>query len=427
MNVQFTDDRSNTVGSVQANRVFMCVNRRLGNVRRLEFHNEAKFKGEICYGVENDTGSMQWKDKNVLIVGAGAFATENARTALELGAKKVTVLSRRRGSVCPLIVDYLNFIRPYDAQFTHDSAGSSKIFHKWRRAFKDCKLTEPECWKEGLMSPKGHTISVSDLWFVGHYYGLLETQLGEIQNVSDTHVTTTNGLRIDCDVIVKCTGFEKNHAIKDILGVNQTYENGVVRQNTMYIAEPILDNVMGYKTPFGSSYVEAVKLQLQAIRDAIQADVPLMPDGERVAMSDSLASKMIDFMAADLTKNAERRLTAQKHVLERALNYHRRFGPADFVAENKAEWLRLVRLFKTRNPSLPDPPYPFEGMVESLAQEWTNPSLPVGNLPSLRGDAGVYRSMASWLQSCLSSSSSESFSSSIAFSSESFSSSKAPN
>ena len=175
MNIQFTDDRSNTAGSVQANRVFMCVNRRLGNVRRLEFPNEEKFKGEIFYGVENDTGSMQWKDKNVLIVGAGAFATENARTALELGARKVTVLSRRRGSVCPLIVDYLNFIRPYDAQFAHDSAGSSKIFHKWRRAFKDCKVTEPECWKEGLMSPKGHTISVSDSWFVGHYYGLLET------------------------------------------------------------------------------------------------------------------------------------------------------------------------------------------------------------------------------------------------------------
>jgi hypothetical protein len=426
MNVQFTDDRSNTVGSVQANRVFMCVNRRLGNVRRLEFPNEAKFKGEIFYGVENDTGSTQWRDKHILIVGAGAFATENARTALELGAKKVTVLSRRRGSVCPLIVDYLNFIRPYDAHFAHDSAGSSKIFHKWRRAFKDCRVTEPECWQEGLMSPKGHTISVSDSWFVGHYYGLLETQLGEIQDVSDTHVTTTNGLRIDCDVIVKCTGFEKNHAIKDILGESRTYENGVVRQNTMYIAEAILDNIMGYRTPFGSSYVEAVKLQLQAIREAVKEDRALMPNGERIDMSNSLVSKAVDYMAADFTKNPERQLTAQKHVLERTLNYHRRFGPADFVAENKAEWLRLVHLFKARNPSLPDPPYPFEGMIESLAQEWTNPGLPVGNLPSLRGDAEVYQSVASWLQHCLTSSS-DSLSSSRAFSSESLSSSNAPN
>ena len=306
MNIQFTDDRSNEIGSLRANRVFMCVNRRLGNVRRLEFPNEVKFKGEIIYGVENDTRSMQWKDKNILIVGAGAFATENARTALELGAKKVTVLSRRRGSVCPLIVDYLNFIRPYDTQFAHDSAGSNKIFQKWRRAFKDCKVTEPECWQEGLLSPKGHTISVSDLWFVGHYYGLLETQLGEIQDVSDTHVITTNGLRIDCDVIVKCTGFEKNHAIKDILGESRTHENNVVRQNTMYIAEAILDNIMGYKTPFGSSYVESVKLQLQAIREAVKEDRALMPDGEGIDMSDSLVSKAVDYIAADLTKNPER-------------------------------------------------------------------------------------------------------------------------
>jgi len=202
-------------------------------------------------------------------------------------------------------------------------------------------------------------------------------------------------------VIVKCTGFEKNHAIKDILGESRTYENGVVRQNTMYIAEAILDNIMGYKTPFGSSYVEAVKLQLQAIRDAVKEDRALMLDGERVAMSDSLVSKAVDYMAADLTKNPERQLTAQKHVLERTLNYHRRFGPADFVAENKAEWLRLVQLFKDRNPSVPDPPYPFEGMIESLAQEWTNPSLPVGNLLSLQGDAEVYRNLASWLRRCL--------------------------
>ena len=58
-----------------------------------------------------------------------------------------------------------------------------------------------------------------------------------------------------------------------------------------------------------------------------------------------------------------------------------------------------MRLFKARNPSVPDPPYPFEGMIESLAEEWTNPSLPVGNLPSLRGDAEVHRNMASWIRS----------------------------
>lgn len=80
--------------------------------------------------------------------------------------------------------------------------------------------------------------------------------------MSDNYVTTTNGNQIDCDVIVKCTGFEKNQAIKRILGESHTHDNGVVRKNTMYIAESVLDNVMGYKTPFGSSYVEAIKFQL---------------------------------------------------------------------------------------------------------------------------------------------------------------------
>ena len=46
----------------------------------------------------------------MLIVGAGAFAAENARTALERGTDRVAVVQRRRGAVCPLIVDYLNFV-----------------------------------------------------------------------------------------------------------------------------------------------------------------------------------------------------------------------------------------------------------------------------------------------------------------------------
>ena len=77
-------------------------------------------------------------------------------------------------------------------------------------------------------------------------------------------------------------------------------------------------------------------------------------------------------------------------MLERTLNYHRRFLPRDFVAENKAEWQRLVGMLKNRSLRLPDPPYPFDGLADSLAPEWTNPSLPVGNLRSLEKDIKIY-------------------------------------
>lgn len=84
--VSFTRNGKQSSGLVKAHRVFMCVNRRLGTVRRIDYPNESLFKGRIVYGVEDDGRNLDWKDKKVLILGAGAFATENARTALECGA-----------------------------------------------------------------------------------------------------------------------------------------------------------------------------------------------------------------------------------------------------------------------------------------------------------------------------------------------------
>ena len=87
--------------------------------------------------------------KRVVVVGGGAFAVENARNAIEKGAKQVVMVCRRRGTVMPLLLEYLNFARPYNSFFSHDRAGNALIFHQWRRAFHQCGVHEPECWGGG--------------------------------------------------------------------------------------------------------------------------------------------------------------------------------------------------------------------------------------------------------------------------------------
>ena len=82
-----------------------------------------------------------YSSKMVVIVGAGAFASENARTTLEQGADRVAVVQRWRGAICPLIVDYLNFARPYDASYAHAKSGSQLIFATWMSVFEKCKVT----------------------------------------------------------------------------------------------------------------------------------------------------------------------------------------------------------------------------------------------------------------------------------------------
>ncbi|EGB04107.1 hypothetical protein AURANDRAFT_67485 [Aureococcus anophagefferens] len=94
-------------------------------------------------------------------------------------------------------------------------------------------VSKPECWQEGRISPDGHSVSVSDLWFLAHHYGLVATSLGEVSNVRSRDVITSGQVTILCDVIIKCTGYWKNEGA-------------------------ILDDTGGFQTPFGSSYVEAI-------------------------------------------------------------------------------------------------------------------------------------------------------------------------
>ena len=84
------------------------------------------------------------------------------------------------------------------------------------------------------MSPHGHTISVSDVWLVAHYYGILFTTLGEIENLDLLQAKTVSGDRISCHLIVKCTGYWKNEKVREVLGFNSIFINQVVRRNLAY-------------------------------------------------------------------------------------------------------------------------------------------------------------------------------------------------
>ena len=58
----------------------------------------------------------------------GAYAIENARTGLEAGASSMTVLGRRRGSICPQLVDWLNWIRPRDEMMKRSRQEVIRLF-----------------------------------------------------------------------------------------------------------------------------------------------------------------------------------------------------------------------------------------------------------------------------------------------------------
>ena len=71
------------------------------------YPGEDGFAGTIGLGHGDDVRPEAFKDQEVLIVGHGAFAIENMRTALQNGAKSVTIVARRRNIVFPSVVNWL--------------------------------------------------------------------------------------------------------------------------------------------------------------------------------------------------------------------------------------------------------------------------------------------------------------------------------
>ncbi|OLP75318.1 Phthiocerol synthesis polyketide synthase type I PpsC, partial [Symbiodinium microadriaticum] len=140
-------------------------------------------------------GGMDWRGKRVIIAGMGAFAVENVRTALEQGAAEA--------------IDYLNFVKPWDEKYKHDTQTNVKQFLRWKQLYERSGCTVPECWPKQVKHD-GHTISVSDIWFVAHFMKKLRTCAGEIQRLVKDGAILSSGDFLPCDVVVGCIGFERS-------------------------------------------------------------------------------------------------------------------------------------------------------------------------------------------------------------------------
>merc|ERR1712217_287192 len=169
---------------------------------------------------------------------------------MEHGAKHVTILGRRSGTTCPKWIDMIAFLRPLDEYYNTNKAGNMISFQIWQQLFDRANLAQPECWAEGLLKPHNHTVSVSDLAFIGGYHGMVDLKVGEIKNFRpDGHgVELRDGSKLEVDIVIKATGFHLNPDVAEITNNRKMYSFGLIDFNMNYGAEPLLDGGQ-----FGSS------------------------------------------------------------------------------------------------------------------------------------------------------------------------------
>jgi hypothetical protein len=350
--------------------VILAINDRVGTPRRITWENQDLFRGTLVSGSSDEAAGVDWQDRRVVIVGMGAFAVENARTALEAGARHVTVVCRRHGTVCPKIIDYLNFSTAYNERFEHDRKGNIRNMMLWKRLYDLSGATQPECWM-GKIKHEGHTISVSDIWFIAHYLKRLDTVTGSVRGLFEDGVIVGEQ-RIGADIVVNCLGFHRNapEALA-LCGSAEMYNNNYLDRNFMYLADAYIDD-NAHNSFFGSSVLEMVKFYLEVYLEFFNnpafGEMLRMEGIRRIAVEDRKWSHYIDGAGALIRAYPRFLEIAKAQIERRTANFLETHDLPTYIAENKREWLDTHRLLAGKELAEEEClPFVFEKLLEPKA------------------------------------------------------------
>jgi hypothetical protein len=362
-------ERNGETSTIESTGVILAINDRVGRPREIVWKNQAKFTGKIVSGISDSTKDLNWRDKNVVVVGMGAFAIENVRTALEAGARHVTVVCRRHGTVCPKIIDYLNFATPYDQAFMHDKKSNMRNMMYWKKLYDLSGATQPECWM-GKIKHDGHTISVSDIWFIGHYLKKIETITGEISDMTANSVVVNGELHLEADIVVNCVGFERNaHLPEALSGYREMYNNNYVDKDFMYLADAYIDRD-AFNSLFGSSVLEMVKFYVEVfIRFFNNEAFEQMMAIEGINKLPIEGRKWSHYIAGamSLIENyPDIKDTAWRQVNKRTDNFLEAHDLRTYISENKREWIDMHRMLSGKAIDEKDClPYIFDKLAQN--------------------------------------------------------------
>jgi hypothetical protein len=103
------------------------------------------------------------------------------------------------------------------------------------------RAAPPETWRRGVFRPDGHSVSVSDLYFIGHHLGLVGTELALTHRLQRDGILTERGTFHAADILLKCIGFQINEGNERLLGRARTSADGAMDDGLFALVESHLD------------------------------------------------------------------------------------------------------------------------------------------------------------------------------------------
>ena len=232
--------KSNEIETVKSDALYI----RTGtlNIRNeLHFKGEDKFPGVIQYGSGDNKDEIDFQDKEVVIVGMGATAIENAANALEKGAKKVRFIVRKLRPIWGKKTIYrmlCGAINPLNYLLNSSRIKTWKDINQSYETIVNYlgnetlnKITDASTIK--INGNFNHKVSgvptLNNNFFIFLHYDLIEVIQDEIDSCEESEalVITKKGDRYPADILLKCTGSRmddsvlKGHLLTDYVFVDR--------------------------------------------------------------------------------------------------------------------------------------------------------------------------------------------------------------
>jgi hypothetical protein len=356
--------------TVSSKVVVLCINNRLGIPRSVTFRGEGTFRGQIRRGLSGDTDDLDWARKRVVILGMGAYAVENMRTALEQNATFALVLCRQRATVSPRPNDWINQVRPIDGDFRRHPGGDTVQFGLWVKCYSACRAISPVCWREGRLKPDGHGLSVGDMFFVGHHGERASTQIGRVDQLAEDGIFISEGHLHRAQILVKCVGFHMNLEAEKLLGHSHTTADAGWRTNLMVLAEPYLDRDSHTDVLMGSTALSNTVLMARLFFQHWKGY-------ESIGGHSRLQQIRIDQVRASdgirefrkLLADADMRYAVRSFHADVQSGFHASASPYTFLTRHRQEWKELHLLLDPLHRQEDEAPYLFFELLDVLGKE----------------------------------------------------------
>ena len=199
-----------------------CLNQSI----KMPYPNMEEYQGLYVQGIGCDSELSDFEGKDVIVVGLGAFATENVRRTLMGKAKSVTLLARSFNK--PWFPEYATYSLRYTLQ-ADDALEESQVQSMWRNVFGILSTVASHCgvsplvinpntvrFVEGepvILFNSGVPSMSSNALYLACHYGLCHCVNGEIDRFTKSGVILRSGKSISADVVVGCLGFDCNYSL----------------------------------------------------------------------------------------------------------------------------------------------------------------------------------------------------------------------